>query len=159
MEAKIKILCVDNEEHTLFGMKALFRREYEVFLAQNTIEANKLLMEQKDICMVICDQKMNGQKGTDYLAELKYSYPHIMRILFTGSLETETLFEAINKAAVFKCAQKPLEIEEMKSIITEAHQAYARNKEHIELVLKIIHYNEEMKRLMTKSLEMSPNRL
>lgn len=149
MEDKIKIICVDDEEHTLFGMKALFRKEYEVLLAKNEVEANKLLSEHSDVSVIICDHKMHGKKGTDFLAVIRYTFPDVMRVLFTGSLQTETLFEAINKAWIFKCVQKPLDIEEMRTIILEAHKIYAAKKEIEMLTRQIIGYNEQMKSLLS----------
>lgn len=141
METKSKILFLDNEEHTLFGMKALFRRDYDVFIAQNKSEAEEFFRLHDDIRMVICDQKMPDQKGTDFLAELRVTHPKILRILFTGSLECGTLYEAINKSWVFKCVEKPLDIEELKSIIEEADREYEFGEANKKQIIKLLMAN------------------
>ncbi len=56
---KPTVLYVDDEEENLTNLRLLYRRDYDVHLAPSA-EEGLLLMEQRDIQLVISDQRMPG---------------------------------------------------------------------------------------------------
>ena len=77
---KHTILCVDDEQNILNSLRRLLRKEgYQLFTTSSGAEGLKLL-EQNEVHVVICDQRMPNMSGTDFLARVKAQYPDTIRI-------------------------------------------------------------------------------
>ena len=61
---KPRILYVDDEPENLHGFKALFRRDYDIFLADSAPKALET-MRATDIHVLVTDQRMPEMTGTD----------------------------------------------------------------------------------------------
>ena len=78
MTTKPRILYVDDERSNLTSFKYMFRKYYDIHIAENTKEADGILQE-KDIQLIISDQRMPGETGVEFLARIKL--PRFFRIL------------------------------------------------------------------------------
>jgi serine/threonine-protein kinase len=67
--AKPSILFVDDEARVLKTMRALFRRDYTVHVANSGAEALRTI-EAHDIDVVISDQRMPEMTGVEVLTEI-----------------------------------------------------------------------------------------
>ncbi len=124
MSAKIKILYLDDEQNNLAAFKALFRLDYNIYLAENVEQAEKHLEENSDIEIVISDQRMPGVTGTDFFEKIRVTYPSPVRMLITGYTDIESVIEAVNKGNIFRYIKKPWNETELKTAIEEGHKFY-----------------------------------
>ena len=117
------ILYVDDELDNLQIFKVMYRRYFDVLVASNTEEATNLLTEH-EIALIITDQLMPRETGTQFLKRIKPSYPDTPKIILSGYSDFKTLVEGINECGVFKFISKPYESSALKTIIEEAVEVY-----------------------------------
>ena len=145
-EVPIKILAVDDEENILRSLSRLLtNEEYEPLIALSGEEALKILDDNKDIALIISDQKMPGLKGSEFLEKAKEIAPDAIRILLTGYADINAVVDAINKGGAFRYITKPWKNDELIQIIREAVQRYVLAKENIKLQSLVKKQNDELK--------------
>ena len=119
MEAAAKrgtVLFVDDERRVLTSMRAMFRRDYEVLLANSGQEAIDLLRDHA-VDVIVSDQRMPGMTGVEVLKAVKRLAPNAMRILLTGYADLKAIEASINEGEVFRYLTKPCPSEELKEAI------------------------------------------
>ena len=119
MEAVAKrgtVLFVDDERRVLTSMRAMFRRDYEVLLANSGSEALDLLRDH-EVDVIVSDQRMPGMTGVEVLKAVKHLAPNAMRILLTGYADLKAIEASINEGEVFRYLTKPCPSEQLKEAI------------------------------------------
>lgn len=119
MQAKAKILFVDDEERVVNLLKMMFRSTYEVFTATGGIQALEIIAAN-DIQVIVSDQRMPGMLGTDLLLAVRKRSPGTMRILLTGYSDLTAIVGSVNDGEIFRFVNKPWNNDEMKAIVAEA---------------------------------------
>jgi serine/threonine-protein kinase len=122
MTAQAKILFVDDEARVLTAMRAMFRRDYEVHLANSGAEALEVLREH-DIDVVVSDQRMPEMTGVEMLKEARSLAPRTMRVLLTGYADLAAIEHAINESEVFRYLMKPCPREQLREVVGLAVEA------------------------------------
>ncbi|MFB2967541.1 response regulator [Aerosakkonema sp. BLCC-F183] len=117
---KPKILVVDDEPDNLDLLYRTFYREYKVLRAESGLAALEILASERDIAVIISDQRMPLMSGTEFLSLTATQYPDIIRIILTGYTDVEDLVEAINSGKVFKYVTKPWEAEHLQAVVRQA---------------------------------------
>lgn len=126
IKEKLNILVVDDDVDILALVKQELKSSCEVFTAENIAQA-MVIVKNNDIVITICDERLNGESGSELLTLIKDQYPDIVRILISGYTDTGAIMNAINKANVFKFIVKPWG-KQLNSIIEEAYQYYQEKK-------------------------------
>lgn len=121
---KIKILYIDDEANNLVSFKASFRFDYNVLVANNTVEALNMLSQHPDICVILSDQKMPDKTGVEFFEEIRLQFPNAVRILITGYTDIESVINAINRGHIFRYVKKPWTDVDVQSAIEEAYKFY-----------------------------------
>lgn len=121
------ILFVDDEQRVLTSMRAMFRRDYTVFLANSGAEALEVL-EKEHVDVIVSDQRMPGMTGVEVLKAFKDNAPGAMRILLTGYADQEAIAASINDGEVFRYLTKPCPPELLKETIGLAVDAAAASR-------------------------------
>ncbi|MEI6508435.1 MAG: hybrid sensor histidine kinase/response regulator [Bacteroidota bacterium] len=124
---KIKVLYIDDEMPNLLGFKASFRLHFTIFIANNSDEAIKILNENNDIHIILCDQRMPGKSGVELLELIRTSFPLPIRMLITGFSDIESVIDAINRGNVYRYIKKPWQQEDIITAIAEGHKFYLAN--------------------------------
>lgn len=125
---RLEILVVDDDVDTLALVNHELKALHNIHAAENAVRAMEIL-KKNDIQIVLCDERLKLESGSELLAEIKQQYPEIVRILISGYTDTHAVMNAINKANVFKYIIKPWG-NQLKSIIDEAHQYYLASKKN-----------------------------
>jgi len=114
------ILCVDDEPNVVRALRRLLRREpYEVLLAESAEEAAAQLTREP-VDLIVCDQRMPGMTGVEFLREVKEQRPGVVRILLTGYADVDAMAAAVNEAEVYRFVFKPWDDDELKATIAQA---------------------------------------
>ncbi len=127
-EEKLGVLMVDDDIDILNLAWAELKDTFEVHTAENVVQAMNLLKE-KEIGIVLCDERLSSESGSALLANIKEQYPDIVRILMSGYTDTNSIMNAINKANVFKFIVKPWG-NQLKIILEEAQVYYLSSKKN-----------------------------
>lgn len=109
------ILTVDDDPQVLAAirrdLRAHYRKDYRVVAADGGPAALELLRGLKqrgdDVALVLSDQRMPGQSGTELLTAAKAIYPQAKRILLTAYSDIAAAVDAINRAAIDYYLTKP----------------------------------------------------
>lgn len=139
-----RILCVDDEPNVLNSLKRLLRREdYDIAAAGSGIEGLALL-EKEDVQLVLCDQRMPGMNGNEFLARVRERYPDIVRISLTGYTEVDAITESINRGHIYKFFLKPWNDQQLKLEIRQALEYYELNQDNRRLNAQLVEKNREL---------------
>ncbi len=153
MEEKeqINVLYVDDEENNLVAFKASFRRYFNIFTAISVDEGQKILAE-KEIHILITDQRMPGKLGTDLLAQAVIDFPDQIRILLTGFTDIEALQDAVNRGQIYHYLHKPWIDDKLRTTIEVAYKVYSLRKDQKELNSKLMVTNEQLEFMLRQKL-------
>src|SRR5258708_1144235 len=111
-DPQITILYVDDEVNNLLSFKATFRLKYKVLTALTGDEALKL-MDEKEVQVIITDQRMPNMTGVEFLELVLRKHPDPARILLTGYADMGAVVDAVNKGKIFQYLAKPWNEEEL----------------------------------------------
>ncbi|GAB4132543.1 MAG: response regulator [Raineya sp.] len=137
------VLYVDDEPRNLSSFKSVFRRHYEVYLA-NSAEEGINIMEQVPVQLVITDQRMPKVSGVEFLEKINEKFPEVTRILLTGYSDLDAIVDAINKGKIFKYVAKPWKAEELKETIDVALELSHLKKQNKHLIENLQKTNQEL---------------
>ncbi|HSG06184.1 MAG TPA: ATP-binding protein, partial [Nitrospiria bacterium] len=115
---KYPILYVDDEPLALETFKAQFEEDFSIYTANNADEALALLAE-KEIFVLLADQRMPGLSGVELLARVKESHPEAIRMLITAYSDMEVVVDAINSGNVYRYVSKPYNEDEVRNMIRQ----------------------------------------
>ncbi len=119
LNRKYRVLFVDDEPRVTSALKAIFRREYSVSIANSGADALKL-MDENQFDVIVSDQRMPKMLGNQLLAQVSKRYPQTMRILLTGFMDKQAIVDSINEGEVYRFINKPWRNDEMREVIAEA---------------------------------------
>ena len=126
----MNLLIVDDEFFVAEGIANTLRYENleidEVFSAYSAQMAQEI-MEKEEISILITDVEMPGPSGMDLLRWVKEKNFNIKTILLTGHKKFEYAYEAV-ELGVLSYLVKPVNKEKLKSILTEAIEAYQKQQ-------------------------------
>lgn len=144
----IVVLLVDDEPGVLKSLERVFadQDEFAVLTAGNTALARKILQENK-VSVIISDERMPEESGTDFLATVREAYPEIPRIILTGFSDYSATLRAINDAGVFRYLQKPWNNQELLAVIREAEEYRKHQEVHDSLPMKVLAEKKEIQAL------------
>jgi len=115
--SKPRLLFVDDEKRVLNSMRIMFRREFDLHLANNGKEALAIL-EKQDIDVIIADHRMPGMSGVEVLTQARTISPRTVRILLTGYADLNAVEDSINDGEVFRFLTKPCPPDQLREAIT-----------------------------------------
>lgn len=148
---KINVLYIDDEVDNLNSFKAVFRREFKVFIAESAKEGRKI-MDANKIEVILTDQRMPDVTGVEFLASIKDEFPDCMRILVTGYSDLNAVIDAINKGEVYRYVSKPWENDDLKILIHQAYEVYRLRRENKELTATLLRVNQQLEFMLRQKL-------
>ncbi|KER10681.1 MAG: hypothetical protein HY22_02320 [[Candidatus Thermochlorobacteriaceae] bacterium GBChlB] len=117
--SNINILLVDDEPLVLQSLSATFRRQYNVFTANNGKDAIEVV-RQNTIHVVLSDQRMPGMLGHEVLRIIKTISPSTIRILLTGYSDLDAIMNSVNSGEVFRYLTKPWKVDQLRETVSAA---------------------------------------
>ncbi|MEL6397953.1 MAG: SpoIIE family protein phosphatase [Cyanobacteria bacterium J06626_4] len=120
----LKLMVVDDEPDNLDLLYRTFRREFEVYKAEDGFKALQVLAEVGEMAVIISDQRMPRMNGTEFLSRTVEQFPDTIRIVLTGYTDVEDLVEAINSGKVFKYITKPWKPADLKTVVMQAAETF-----------------------------------
>lgn len=118
------VLFVDDEGNILNSLERAFADvDVTVLKADNAKDALRLIGE-KEIAVLITDNRMPGMCGIELLTCIKDLSPETVKILMTGHADLSTAIEAINIGEVFRFIVKPWENEALIRTVREGVEHY-----------------------------------
>jgi len=118
------LLLLDDDANVLSSLYRLFRRDnYKVLTALTPKEGFELLALHQ-VHVIVCDQRMPGMSGTEFLSKVKEMYPETIRIILSGYTGLEAVLDSINRGAIYRFYTKPWDDTQLRDNIRLAFHHY-----------------------------------
>lgn len=125
-----KILYVDDEAMALKYFERLVSPLAPVLTASSVAEGRAaLLAHGADVAVLVCDQRMPGERGNELLRHAREYYPGVVRMLTTAYSELGDAIEAINTGEIYRYINKPWELESLRADLKNALELAALRSE------------------------------
>jgi CheY-like chemotaxis protein len=98
---------------------------YRVYTADGAKAAFELLA-QKDVLVVLCEQRMPEMGGIEFMWRVQALYPNTVRILLSADAETSAVREALERGIVHKALAAPWRDEDLRSATNAALELYRK---------------------------------
>ena len=122
------VLVVDDEKRSLESLRRVLSIEFEVICAVNAAEAEAVLVGDL-VQVILCDQRMPGENGVDFLTRVRDRWPEPVRIIISGYTDAEDIIAGVNEAGIFQYVTKPWDPEKLLACVREAAQLYRLQKD------------------------------
>ncbi|WP_313463294.1 sigma-54-dependent transcriptional regulator, partial [Pseudomonas nitroreducens] len=120
------ILVVDDELRSREALSRVLADEFQVLLAESAEQAREQL-EQHPVAVILCDQRMPGVQGIDFLREARERWPEVVRIVLSGYTDSEDIIAGVNQAGIYQYLLKPWLPEHLLSTVRNAVESRALN--------------------------------
>lgn len=82
------VLIVDDEPRSLETLRRTLEEEFDVLTAQSA-QAAEALLEKEWVHAILCDQRMPGETGVEFLSRVRESWPDVVRIITSGFTDAD----------------------------------------------------------------------
>jgi PAS domain S-box-containing protein/diguanylate cyclase (GGDEF)-like protein len=118
------LLYVDDEVNLLAAIRREMRHKgYRVLAAASAAEAFEILATV-EVGVILCDQRMPGMSGTEFLSRVKHMYPDVTRMVLSGYTDLQSVTDAVNHGAIFKFLTKPWVDDELAEAVRDGFSAF-----------------------------------
>ncbi|TXC66647.1 sigma-54-dependent Fis family transcriptional regulator [Piscinibacter aquaticus] len=121
------VLLVDDEVRSLDAMRRTLEEDFEVLTATGADEAREQ-MARREVHVILCDQRMPGTTGVEFLREARERWPDAVRIVISGYTDSEDIIAGINEAGIWQYILKPWVPDHLLQTVKSA--AEARTLQH-----------------------------
>lgn len=126
MENNPRILCVDDEEHVVQGLRLGLRKRFRVDIAIGGAQAIDMLRaaETDPYSVIISDMRMPKMSGNEVLTLARMISPDTVRVLLTGQADVASAIAAVNDGQIFRFLTKPCPPDQLIHILDSACAQY-----------------------------------
>ncbi len=120
------VLVVDDDRDVASALAETLRPEFDV-LTVTAPEAALLMLEQRDVAVLIADQRMPSTGGVELLTEVRRRQPDVVGVLMSAYADLDAAMHAINEAHAFAFLAKPWDVDELLVVVrraVDAHRAH-----------------------------------
>ena len=120
----VTILAVDDLPQNLRLLDAILSpRGYRVLTAASPAEGFELLA-LFPVQVILCDQRLPGMSGTEFLSQVKDLYPQTIRIILSGYMGLDAVLDSVNRGAIYRFYTKPWDDTQLRDNIRLAFHHY-----------------------------------
>ena len=130
------ILVVDDEVRSLDAIRRTLDEDFTVFTASSAEEARGLL-ERQAVSVILCDQRMPGQTGVNFLKLVRERWPEVVRIVISGYTDSEDIIAGINDAGIYQYILKPWSPDQLLDSVRNAVEAQTLQRQTSRLDLEL----------------------
>src|SRR3989339_406058 len=110
------VLVIDDEVRSQETLRRVLEGEdYQVLTAGSAAEAERIL-ESEMVDIILCDQRMPGMTGVEFLKRARDLWPDAVRMIISGYTDSEDIIAGLNDAGIYQYITKPWDPEELLSI-------------------------------------------
>jgi len=122
------VLIVDDELRSRESLQRVLAEEFDVLCAQNAQEAEAVLAGDL-VQVILCDQRMPGESGVDFLQRVRDLWPDPVRMIISGFTESEDIIAGVNEAGIYRYITKPWHPQKLLECVRDAANLFRMQKE------------------------------
>lgn len=130
------VLCVDDEIRSLETLERTLDEEFNVITATDADQAMALL-EQHNVQAILCDQRMPGRTGVEFLTDVRKRWPQTARLILSGYTDSEDIIKGLNEAGILQYITKPWHPDNLLLIMRGACRLYELQNENELLAMEM----------------------
>jgi two-component system response regulator HupR/HoxA len=127
------ILVVDDEVRSQEALRRTLEEDFDVLCAADADEGMEILEREQAITgirIVLCDQRMPGTTGVQFLKEVRSRWPDIVRIILSGYTDAEDIITGVNEAGIWQYLLKPWQPEQLLLTLQRAAEVWRLQQEN-----------------------------
>jgi len=118
------LLVVDDDPRVLEALQILLGDDgYRILTAECAAQGFEQLALY-EVQVLLCDERMPGMSGTDFLACVKEMHPDTLRIVLSSCADDGALIGSINRGEVYRYYEKPWDAASLRESLREAFRHY-----------------------------------
>jgi DNA-binding NtrC family response regulator len=125
------VLVVDDEEGVRASIRAILEGTCEVLEAEHGGIALEILA-QREVDLVMLDQRMPGEKGVDVLPRVKALDPSVVVVIATAVRDVRTAVEALKRGA-YDYLVKPFDVDDIIGLVDRVLEKRELEREVVSL--------------------------
>jgi two-component system probable response regulator PhcQ len=114
------ILLVDDDPLVTTLLSRYFPKQRFKVLTASSAEKAYQLLDWHRVDVIVSDERMPGESGSEFLAAVRRKSPNTIRIIHTGQGSLESAVRAINEVEVYRFFLKPCNATDLISTIEHA---------------------------------------
>lgn len=130
------VLVVDDEVRSQDAMRRTLEEDFTVLTASGADDARQQL-ERHEVNVILCDQRMPGLTGVQFLKEVRERWPDVVRIVISGYTDSEDIIAGINDAGIYQYILKPWVPDHLLATVRNAAEAQTLQRETARLDLEL----------------------
>ncbi|HEX8907640.1 MAG TPA: sigma-54 dependent transcriptional regulator [Anaeromyxobacteraceae bacterium] len=130
------MLVVDDEVRSVEALARTLEDEFTVFTASSAEEAQAVL-RREFVTIILCDQRMPGTSGVEFLKRVRGEWPDPIRVVISGYTDAEDIIAGVNEAGIWQYLLKPWHPEQLLLTLRGAVEVYQLQREHQRLSLEL----------------------
>jgi diguanylate cyclase (GGDEF)-like protein/PAS domain S-box-containing protein len=123
-----RILLVDDEPQVLVALQDLLEADFDVVVTDRPERALRIAEEDRELAVVLSDQRMPSMNGDELLAKLR-EHSSATRILCTGYADLQAVMRSVNEGKIFAYVTKPWDGVDLRLKIQHAADHFRLNIE------------------------------
>ncbi|KAB2927305.1 MAG: sigma-54-dependent Fis family transcriptional regulator [Dechloromonas sp.] len=134
------VLVVDDELRSQEALRRTLEEDFEVFCASGADEGMAILEREQAaaaIRIVLCDQRMPGTTGVQFLRDVRHRWPDVVRIILSGYTDAEDIISGVNEAGIWQYLLKPWQPEQLLLTLQRAAEVWRLQQENQRLSLDL----------------------
>ena len=134
------ILVIDDEVRSQEALRRTLEEDFEVFSASGAAEGMEILQTEQstaDIRIVLCDQRMPGMTGVEFLKQVRDRWPDVIRIILSGYTAAEDIIAGVNEAGIWQYLLKPWQPEQLLLTLQRASEVWRLQQDNQRLSLEL----------------------
>jgi two-component system response regulator HupR/HoxA len=116
------VLVVDDEMRSTDSIRRNLEEDYQVLTASSAEEASALLAHH-EVSVILCDQRMPGTTGVQFLKQVRDQWPDVVRIIISGYTDSQDIIAGINEAGIYQFVPKPWMPDHLRATVANAVEA------------------------------------
>ena len=92
------VLCIDDDPTFLKNINFVLKKYHQVFCSESFDEA-KLILEEKDVDLILLDINLGNENGIDILKSIKTTFPNIEVMMLSGDRNPRQIVECMKLGA------------------------------------------------------------
>jgi two-component system response regulator HupR/HoxA len=146
--APLAVLVVDDEQRSLETLRRTLEEDFTVFTAISA-EEGEVIMAREFVHIVLCDQRMPGMQGVEFLRRVRSQWPDTVRLILSGYTDAEDIIAGINQAGIWQYLLKPWHPEQLLLTLKSAAELWRLQQENQRLSLELRDSPEQLAKQVT----------
>lgn len=120
MSKRPVVLVIDDEVRSQETLRRVLEDDdYQVLTAGDATSAERIL-EVEMVDVILCDQRMPGMTGVEFLKRARDAWPDAVRMIISGYTDSEDIIAGLNDAGIYQYITKPWDPDVLLSTVKSA---------------------------------------